>query len=397
MDHLVDYIQWMGDLDFTALPFREADALVLCMLAYYDFSPLFPEGGEGPVPLRDALRLVEEDRVRVMLVGKDRGFSRILECAARSRRFGSLLMRNYTDLYRQDPPLQFAAVSFCAPELRFLAFRGTDDSLAGWEEDFMISFTVTEAQKLAAEYVRKNLSEDQPVLIGGHSKGGNLALFASCSLSDRELEGVGHVYLLDCPGLCREVMEDVCLQRIDGITTVIQPAFSVIGKLFEPQFSDARIVQSSASGFVQHSPDTWGIDHGRLLPADGPNPRSVWINDLLSRWIAGISQEDRVIFVRELFDALAADGASSLDEIEERGVGGFEAILVKFLSSSEITRKTVYDLPKRAILGENYDEISEKGLYGWMMEKLQSWQTTVLERAGEQKQENGDGTRQDRV
>lgn len=383
MDHLVDYIQWMGELSFTSLPFSEADALVLCMLSYYDFSPLFSEGGEGPHPVSEALRLIEEDKVRVMLVGRDRGFAKILDCAARSRRYGSLLMRDYVDLYRQDPPLQFSALTFCAPELRFVAFRGTDDSLAGWEEDFMISFTVTEAQKLAAEYLAGHLSAELPVLVGGHSKGGNLALYASCSLGDEELEQLSHVYLLDGPGICPEVMDDGCLRRIDGKTTVIQPAFSIVGKLFEPKFSDSRIVQSSASGFVQHSLDTWGIDHGKLLAADGPNTRSVWINDLLARWIAGITQEDRVVFVQELFDVLAADGAVSLDEIEERGVGGFEAMLVKFFSSSEITRKTVYDLPKRAILGENYDEISEKGVSGWLMDRILSWQNQVVERARE--------------
>lgn len=390
MDHLVDYIQWMDSVPFSALPLNEVDALVLCMLSYYDLGPLFSKSGRGPVPVREALRLIEEDKVRVMLVGRDRGFRQILECAARSRRFGELLMRDYTDRYRQDPPLQFSALTFCAPDFRFVAFRGTDDSLAGWEEDFMISFTVTEAQKLAANYLRRALRKSKPCFVGGHSKGGNLALFAACSLSDEEWQRVSRLYLLDGPGLCPEVMDDGCLRRIDEKTTRIQPAFSVVGKLFEPKISDSRIVQSSASGFVQHSLDTWGIDHGKLLLADGPNPRSVWINEVLSRWIAGISQEDRVIFVRELFDVLAADGASSLDEIEERGVGGFEAMLIKFLSSSEVTRKTVYDLPKRAILGESYDAISQKGFSAWLKDSFQTWQTQVSERRGKSAAESAD-------
>ena len=73
MDHLVDYIKWMGDVSFKALPFNEADALVLCMLSYFDFSPLF-QGRKKRLPLRESLRLVEEDKVRVMLVGRNRGF-----------------------------------------------------------------------------------------------------------------------------------------------------------------------------------------------------------------------------------------------------------------------------------------------------------------------------------
>ncbi len=379
MDHLVDYIKWMGDVPFRGLPLNEADALVLCMLSYYDFAPLF-QGKRKSLPLRESLRLVEEDKVRVLLVGRDRGFREILECAARSERYGTLLMRDYVDLYRQDPPLQFAAVTFCAPDFRFIAFRGTDDSLAGWEEDFRISFTVTEAQRLAADYAAKALKIRKPCYIGGHSKGGNLSLYAACMLPEAAWERVEHLYLLDGPGICTEVMDDSAIRRIDGKTTRIVPAFSVVGKLFEPQITDSRIVQSSASGFVQHSLDTWGIDHGKLLPAEGPNPRSVWINEVLDRWIGGISQEDRGIFVGELFDALAADGAATLDEIEDGGVSGFEAILVKLFTSSKVTRKALGDLPKRALFGDRYDAISEKGLSAWLLEGLQNWQNQVLER-----------------
>ena len=374
MDHLIDFIQWMGELSFRELPFREADALVLCMLSYYDLTSLFPEGGEGPVPVSDCLRLVEEDKVRVMLVGGDRGFRKNLECAAKSRRYGELLMRDYVDLYRQDPPLQFSAVTFCSPDFRFVAFRGTDDSLAGWEEDFRISFTMTEAQSLAETYARQALQAGKPCRIGGHSKGGNLALYAACELSQEEWEGVEHLYLLDGPGFCAEVLDNSRIRKIDGKTTLIQPAFSVVGKLFEPKITDHRIVQSSASGFVQHSLDTWGIDHGKLLLAEGHDPRSVWISQVVARWIEGISQEDRVIFVQELFDALAADGVQTLDEIEQRGVGGFEAILVKLLGSSEVTRRTIYDLPKRAILGDSYEAITQKGFSNWLKDSVLAWQ-----------------------
>ena len=379
MDHLVDYIQWMGEIPYSALPFNEADALVLCMLSYFDLAPMFPGGGQGPLPVRACQRLIDENKVRVLLVGKDRGFQKILECAVRTSRYGDLEIRDFEELNREDPPLQFAAMSFCSPDFRFVAFRGTDNTLAGWEEDFMISFTVTEAQKLAADYTARALQDERACILGGHSKGGNLALYAACTMPEESWEKVTHLYLLDGPGICPEVMDDSAIRRIDAKTTKIQPAFSVVGKLFDPVISDSRIVQSSASGFVQHSLDTWGIDHGKLLLAEGPNPRSVWINNLLDRWISGISQEDRPVFVRELFDALAADGAKSLDELDDRGIEGFEVMLAKFLCSSEVTRKTVFDLPKRAILGEYYDAIMQKGLTGWLRDSFVNWQNQILD------------------
>ena len=378
MDNLTDYIRWMGDIPFDRYPLNEADALVLCMLSYYDFSPLFSARAESR-PLRDSLRLIEDDRVRVMLVGRDRGFRALLEYAARSRRYGELMMRDYVDLRRQEPPLQFAALCFDAPEFRFVAYRGTDASLAGWEEDFMISFTITEAQELAARYAREHASDSRPMYIGGHSKGGNLALYAACGLPEEQWRQVEHVYLLDGPGLCPEVMGTDCIQRIDPKTTRILPTFSVVGKLFEPPIRDSRIVYSSASGIVQHSLDTWGIDHGKLALAPEASPRSRWINETISRWIEGISQENRAVFVRELFDALAANGAESLEDIEANGVSGFEAILGKLFSSSEVTRETIYDLPKRAILGEHYDAIEQIGFSSWLRQRLREHSGTEAE------------------
>lgn len=375
MDTLLDYIKWMGDISFSAYPLNEEDALVFSMLSYYDFGDLF-DGSDGRrVCLRDSLRLIEEDKLRVMLVGRDRGFSEILAAAASSRRFGELRMSDYVDQRRQEPPLQFAAVTFHGDDFSFLAFRGTDGSIAGWKEDFMISFTVTEAQKLAEDYARRLISEPRGYYIGGHSKGGNLALCAACGLSDIAWEKVQRVFLLDGPGLCPEVMDTGSIRRIDTRTTRIIPTFSVVGKLFEPQITDSRIVHSTAAGLVQHSVDTWGIDHGKLALAAEASPRSRWINDTLSRWIEGISQEDRAVFVQELFDALSAEGAVTLEDIQARGISGFEAILVKLASASAVTRKTIYDLPKRAILGEHYDEIAQKGLTAWLREKVSEWQS----------------------
>ena len=133
MDHLIDYIQWMADVPFSAYPLQDADALVLSFLSYYKFTPLF-EDREKPVFLKDSLKLLEDGDVRAMLVGRDRGFRAILETAASSRRFGELRLSDYVDLRRAEPPLQFAAITFHGEDFSFLAFRGTDGSIAGWKE-----------------------------------------------------------------------------------------------------------------------------------------------------------------------------------------------------------------------------------------------------------------------
>ena len=349
MDTLTDYVQWMGDFPIAATGFRDVDALVLCALSYIDLSPVF-ESVKEDCRVRDCLRMIEEGRVKVMITGGDGGYPELLRLCAASRRFGELHMSDYVDLLRQEPPMQFSAVCFHDDaELSFLAFRGTDNSLAGWEEDFMISFTRTEAQELALRYASEHIGPGRRWRIGGQSKGSNLALYASCLLEEDKWNAVERVYLLDGPGLCPEVLDQSLLRRIDARTTQIVPRFCVVGKLFAPAITDTRIVRSSALGFLQHALITWGVDHGGLAQAEAHDPASLLVNETVDEWIGGISQDDRVVFTRELFNALAAGGAETLDQIQRGGREGLEEILRQLRDSSETTKRTLSELPKYAI------------------------------------------------
>ena len=110
MDQLVDYIRWVGSLDFQSYPFREADALVLCTISYFDLNPVFAEA--GTVMVRDCIPMIESGKAALRVTGGDMGYSAVFEAAVRSRRFGSLIMRDYEDVLRQEPALQFSAVTF---------------------------------------------------------------------------------------------------------------------------------------------------------------------------------------------------------------------------------------------------------------------------------------------
>lgn len=350
MDSLTDYILWMRDVPIGANGFQTLDALVLCMLSYYDYTPMFPEGTDE-ICLRDCQRMIDAGSVRVEIVGKDMGYQEILEAAVDSRRFGSLRMSDYVDTLRDDPPLQFSAVTFHDESgLSFIAFRGTDSSLAGWREDFMISFTPTRAQELAKEYAERLIMPERRWLMGGHSKGGNLALYAACMLAPEQLSPLEHIYLLDGPGLCREVMDLGCIRRVKDKAVRIIPEFSVVGKLFEPDILKTRIARSSASAFMQHSLATWGVDHGRLAETAENDPVSRWINEVLDRWIGNITREERVIFIDDLFDALAGDGVKTLDDISAGGLERYDSIRQRLQNASETTRKILADLPRQAIL-----------------------------------------------
>ncbi|MBO4327276.1 MAG: DUF2974 domain-containing protein [Clostridia bacterium] len=346
---LLDYVKWIGDFDFDTMPFREADALVLCVASYFEILPLFAEGRKS-AKFSECGPLLDAGRARLMITGGDMGNEGIFRAAAESKRFGELDITDYVDKLTTDPPLQFATMCFrYKDKFAFIAYRGTDSSLAGWEENFMISFTRTTAQNMAAEHASLLISPGCDWYIGGHSKGGNLALTAACVLDDEQLGLVKRVFVLDGPGLCPEVFDEKLIQRIDSKTTKIIPEFDVIGKLFEPRITDTRIVKSYRKGIEEHSLASWMVDHGDLSKAAGNAPGSRWINSIVDEWIAPLPLEERAVFVSELFDAMEEEGIRDLQEVSPEYLGN---LIIRLSGKSATTRKVVASLPRRMLLDD---------------------------------------------
>ena len=359
MDNLRDYIGWMGDYDFDRVPFGDIDAMILCLIAYYDLSALFDLPHPKETTLSGGLALIQRGACPYTAFSlRDMDYAAFLREAAASTRYGDLILSDYVDIARADPPLQFAAVSFRFGDFTFIAYRGTDMTLAGWREDFMISFTATEAQALAADYAARHVAKGGRFRLGGHSKGGNLALFAACRLDDDLWSRIEEIYLLDSPGLCPGMMDADRVERVRARALAIDPVFSVVGKLFELDAAQRRVVKSSGFSLLQHSLGSWGVDHGRPALAKAHDPASRWIDEVLRQWIDGIPQERRALFVGELFDALSAGGAVTLADILKAGPAGFRAVLAGLLKTSRAVKFTAAELPMRALLGESYDRLA---------------------------------------
>lgn len=349
METLFDYLKWMGDFPIAATGVRDADTLVLGLLSYFDLTPLFKDEDDTHT-LAESLDLLDADQVKVMVNTKGQDYLGFLRLAAESERFGRLRMSHYIDVLLNDPPVQFAAMRFQDDtDLSFIVYRGTDQSLAGWQEDFMISFTRTRAQTQAQAYANAYVETGKRNYLIGHSKGGNEALFAAANLRDSKWGDIEHVYILDGPGLCPEVLDMSGMARVNAKATHIVPVFSIVGKLFAAELDDTRIVQSSGSGFQQHSLITWGIDHGKLAAAEENDPTSRWLNAAVDSWIGDVEQADRATLVNDLFESLAAGGADSLDDLSAGGLGGLEPVLKRMKSSSDTTRKLLGELPKYAV------------------------------------------------
>lgn len=361
---LTDYVRWMGALTFEERPFCDTDALVLCDVVYFDIFHETDAQGKTLSELIGRAPIEESEIVKCLGGGAEKhvAFIRAVEA---SRRFGAVRLRNFDETLDYEKSIQFAAADFGYKNIwNFIAFRGTDDTIAGWKEDFMIAFTQTPAQELALNFAVKNLdAKAVNNYIGGHSKGGNLALYAASLLPEKLRQRVDHVYDLDGPGFCGEVFDLTALDRIRTKTTFIVPEFSVIGRLFEPDFPDTRIVVSNESTMMQHELLSWGITGEGLDIVSENDPRSKNINRIIDEWVENISQEDRKTFVNELFDALKTDGAKTMTDIMKKGVDGFEKILFQAAGSSRVTKRAAASLPEQALFGNTFKEIKQTGFW----------------------------------
>ena len=331
MGVLANYLRWRGDLSFKKAPFTILDEMVCAGIAYFDISDVYTQGktlGE----LLD-MQLKKGSIKSTSLDAKDVATEFIVNVAL-SNRFRSARVIDYEDHYNSDDDVQFAATTLKLDDGTIVvAFRGTDNSLAGWREDFMISFTKPKAQEMALKYLQRNLRWYKKIYVCGHSKGSNLALYAACFLSDKELARVKAVYLNDGPGLCEEVVSKDQVKRIDSITTVIVPEDSVVGRIFEPDLSKKIIVESVNTGLYAHSIYSWKITDNELVRAKDFSKASTFIKNSLDKWLEGKDLEFRKEAVDKIFGIAKESGYERLSDFKEKGLSELLTVFAKKLGS----------------------------------------------------------------
>ena len=355
MDNVIDYIKWYKDYSFQEKPLTEVDNFILCKLAYLILEDV---ALDKPRPFRD---VVYEVMAKTGIQGTFYGREEIVTLAADSKRFGEMFLVKHEDVLDEKLSAQFSAMTFdLTDEIRFVAYRGTDDTMAGWKEDFMISFTETEAQKKALSYLEESFDERHQVIVAGHSKGANLALYASTHIPDKYQCFIEHVYLNDGPGLCPEVCDKSVVSKIKDKATRYVPEYSIFGQLFEEKDIPEVIVKSTNEAVMEHDPTSWGVDHGRAYTSDAFEPGCVFINQVLNQWIESVDNTKRTSFVNDLFNAIDKAGIKTTSQVVEKGSFAIEKILIELLALDKETVKTFIKLPITAALDKAPDEKKAK-------------------------------------
>ena len=337
MANIMDYIRWRGDLTFSQAPLNPVDGLVFSALAYVHYAGQTEAEPDSALTLTQAgeelfAREDYETRARV------KNDLILLRLAMESVRFGQCRLWMYRSQFSSEEETQFAAMTFRLDDgSLFLAFRGTDSTLVGWKEDFNMTFQQTiPSQRLALQYVRDvSWADSAPMRLGGHSKGGNLAVFAAARSSPMVQERILQVFNHDGPGFTKYLMGDPgYLAMVPRIKTFI-PQSSVIGMLLEHE-EPYTVIRSKTVGVLQHDPYSWEVMGGNFVDGEEVTETSQFVDATLKNRFAAMTNQERNQLVDVMYSLLSsADVERAADIFHPRNLH----VYLKALSGDEKLRR----------------------------------------------------------
>ena len=311
MADMFDYLVWRGDLPFSQVPVGPVDGLIFTALSYIHWDGIVPTVPGKWICLEDAASLLLQDPKSNQKIRVEQDLE-LLAAAAASPRFRRVWLSFYRNIFIPEEDTQFCAMAWYLEDgSAFLSFRGTDYTLVGWKEDFNMTFLESiPAQRLAMEYVQDFAAADKaPLYVGGHSKGGNLAIYAAAKVDALLQNRIRQVYNYDGPGFMDHVLESPGYQRILPKISSYLPQASVFGLMLEHQ-EPHTIIRSRQVGLLQHDLYTWEIQGNGFIQADHFTADSRFIDRTFKTWLAGMSHTDRIAFFDTLFELLMAPEAA---------------------------------------------------------------------------------------
>ncbi len=340
MANLEDYLIWRGDVPFDIDPFNEVDSAVLCELVYSDFEGIVPgPGTKEKISIEDACGLFFEKYTKegLMTLATHTKFAPLLmQNMINTKRFGGIKLSGFVNEIDDENQSQFAVCTFYLPDgTIYVAFRGTDDNLVGWKEDFNLSFSEgTGGQLKAVEYLNHNFSRTmKPLRVGGHSKGGNFAMYGCSFCKSHVKDIIIDIYNHDGPGFIPEIVKSNEYKSIVKRIHRVIPEESIVGMIMENK-AKTLIVKSSAKGIGQHDLLSWNVIRNRFETVGQVSPSSLMIDEIITNWTTHFDYETRAAFGDIFFASLASSGASKLSHITSNKVQTL-AVLTKEIQALE--------------------------------------------------------------
>ena len=347
MAQLIDYLEKVENLTFDQEPLNILDKVCINEIGYLTYEKwLTPNDLKKPIILHDYAEGKELNPDYSFMVTKER--VELAEAMVRSKRFAGLHLSNYRSVLDKEVEKQFAAMIFSLPELDYhqLVFRGTDDSVIGWKEDFQLTYSrEIPAHRSAMTFLEDHLPNlSGRITVSGHSKGGNLALYSAVQSSTALREKIAELLLLDSPGLMKSLLEKPSYQELKARMTVIRPQDSVVGVMLYWD-RPAQLVAAEGIGFAQHNALSWEVDLAAndFAYEDQPTELSQRLEETFQEWIETLPKQQLKQGFDLVFDTILDSGIESLDDIGIQALPQIGQMLQEFGNLSDKQKRVLQD------------------------------------------------------
>lgn len=349
MANVIDYIEWRGDVLLSQTGVDEVDNLIFCLLSYVDFDGIVSANKKEGITVREAAKeyfFTHDPKViRPLGLIVPGTIVELFRTMAHAPRYKDLILCGYVNEICEKDETQFSAITVRLPGGgAYVAYRGTDDTIVGWREDFNLSWMhEVPAQRRAAMYLSDlDLPEGAELYIGGHSKGGNLAIWGAIHAPDHVRGHIAHVFCNDGPGFSEDMIHtEEYMALADRITTLI-PQSSLVGLLLDHDEHYA-VIKSSQVGVFQHDGLSWEVCGNRFIRKDKLSVAGLR-NETISSRIAAMTREERRTFTEFFFGVLESTGARTLTELNEGSLRNAITMLRTVGSMDKAQRELVTEL-----------------------------------------------------
>ena len=349
---LFEYVKEYGDVSFAESGVNELDSAIFSMLSYIRFEGTAAEGSVDGVSFKELSDRFFSSEFRYSIRSENwdiwQGCLRMFETAARHRRYADIRVRGYVNIVEEERSSQFSAIVFSlTPALHFIAFRGTDTTMTGWRENFLMTCeSETSSQKLAMQYVDEWAPRlEGTIHIGGHSKGANLAIYAAAQATPDVQERIESVWNFDGPGFSRNPDMLSQIEKIKGKIKTFVPDTSLVGMLMR-NFDEYTVVKSDNKLFLQHDLFSWHVNGRKFGGEKELSGISRVFDTTLNSTIASMSDEQFHALITLLFDSMEESGIHNVQDIGDN-IGRLSGNLAKAcVFADKTTRKTLLTMGK---------------------------------------------------
>lgn len=346
MSNILDYISWRGDLPFSSYKLNEIDKLILMRLSYLPFGNLGLKK-DSTISIKNIMERMQHISEEYFIWADDK---KLITLLGNSPRFKDLILSDFVEFSDKSLEKQFAAIIINLEEnLKVVSFRGTDMSLIGWKEDFNMTFKNNVPSQIEGVYYLNEIGnkyKNSDFILLGHSKGGNIAMYASIYCIDYIKLNIREIVTADSPGLSEEILNDIKYNDIKNKIVSYIPQTSIVGRILELG-NDYTVVQSSGKGFMQHDIYTWDIGPTFLIQIKDASKESDFANNVIKEYLNKTTPEDREKFINIVFEVLLSLEVETVTDIPKLLLKNTNKALKKYKNISKEDKLQVENMMKQ--------------------------------------------------